>query len=480
MEDFISLSLKKAELNDVDFAECRFFGYEVEELRIRNGQIDNLMRAKDIGYGIRVLKNGAWGFASTAIIDKSILPEIVEAAVKEAEATSRIIKNPVQLTDEPIIKDTYETSFKIDPFEVDIEDKIEILKNADSIMAEKGNSIKVRENSMYFAKININYGNSEGTLISQQELFSGAGCSATAIEKDNQNRNIMLFDMRGYEYIDMFNFEKTSDQIATEAIILATEAIAPKPQKTTFILEPYQLGLTIHESCGHPSELDRVLGWEADFAGTSFLTLDKLGSNYQYGSEKVNLICDPTMPYVLGHEKYDHEGVKTKKFYVVKEGIFNDYQSDRQTAKLIGKEYSNGNARVDRYNRFPLIRMSNLYLEPDPQGPKNVDELISETKEGIYGINWKSHSIDDKRMNFQFAVQIAYEIKNGELGKPLKNTIYQAATPEFWGGLDMMTKEWRIDGHGPVCGKGAPYMQSMWISHGGPWSRFQGVSIFSG
>ncbi|MFX0105760.1 MAG: TldD/PmbA family protein [Candidatus Hodarchaeota archaeon] len=480
MEDFITLALKKAESKGVDFAECRFFGYEKEEITVRNGQIETLKRSKDIGYGIRVLKNGAWGFSSTAIIDKSTLNDILGTAIKEAKATSRIIKRPVELTEEPIIKDKYETPFKIDPFTVDLKDKIEILKKADSIMAEKGNPIKVRENSMYFTKINLDYGNTEGTLISEQELFSGCSCSATAIENDNQNRNIMLFEMRGYEYIDMFDFEKTSDHIASEAIILATKAIAPKPQKATFVLEPFQLGLTIHESCGHPSELDRVLGWEADFAGTSFLTLDKLGTNYQYGSEKVNLVCDPTMPNVLGHEKYDHEGVKTKKFHIVKDGIFNDYQSDRQTAKLIGQKHSNGNARIDGYNRFPLIRMSNLYLEPDPEGPKNIDKLISETKEGIYGIHWKSHSIDDKRINFQFAVQIAYEIKNGELGRPLKNTIYQAATPEFWGGLDMMTSDWKIEGHGPICGKGAPHMQSMWISHGGPWSRFQGVNIFSG
>jgi TldD protein len=480
MEDFIALSIKKAESNNVDFAEFRFFGYDIEQIEVRNGQIETLKRSKDIGYGIRVLKNGAWGFASTAIVETSTIDEIVRTAVKEAEATSRKIKRPVELTQEPIIKDKYETPFKIDPFNVDIEEKLEILKNADSIMAEKGDVIKVRENGMDFVKINLEYGNSEGTLISEQELFSGCICSATAIANDNQNRMRMLYEMRGFEYIDNFDFEKTSEQIASEAIILATEAIAPKPQKTTFILEPFQLGLTIHESCGHPSELDRVLGWEADFAGTSFLTLDKHGSNYKYGSEKVNLVCDPTMPNVLGHEKYDHEGVKTKKFYVVKEGIFNDYQSDRQTAKIIGQDHSNGNARIDRYNRFPLVRMSNLYLEPDSDGPKDVNELIKETKEGIYGVDWKSHSIDDKRINFQFAVQIAYEIKNGELGKPLKNTIYQAATPEFWGGLDMMTQEWKIEGHGPVCGKGAPYMQSMWVSHGGPWSRFQGVNIFSG
>ena len=480
MEDFIALSLKKAESNNVDFAEFRFFKSEIEQIAVRNGQIETLKRGKDLGYGIRVLKNGAWGFASTANVERSTIDEIVRTAVKEAEATSRNIKHPVELTQEPIIKDKYETPFKIDPFNVGIEEKLEVLKKADSIMAENGDVIKVRENGMDFVKINLEYGNSEGTLISEQELFSGCICSATAIANDNQNRNRMLYEMRGFEYIDMFDFEKTSEQMASEAIILATEAIAPKPQKTAFILEPFQLGLTIHESCGHPSELDRVLGWEADFAGTSFLTLDKLGANYQYGSEKVNLVCDPTMPNVLGHEKYDHEGVKTKKFYVVKEGIFNDYQSDRQTAKIIGQEHSNGNARIDRYNRFPLVRMSNLYLEPDSDGPKDINELIKETKAGIYGIDWKSHSIDDKRINFQFSVQIAYEINNGEVGKPLKNTIYQSATPEFWGGLDLMTQDWKIEGHGPVCGKGAPYMQSMWISHGGPWSRFQNVNIFSG
>ncbi|MHA1303432.1 MAG: TldD/PmbA family protein [Candidatus Heimdallarchaeaceae archaeon] len=480
MEEIIEKAIEKAELKGASFAEARIFSFDNESLSIRNGQIETIGRNHDKGYGVRVIKNGAWGFASSAEIDIQTIDNVVNAAIKEAEATSRMIRKPVELTEEPIIKDVYKTPYKINPFDVDIEEKLEILKKADSIIAEKGDIIKVRINGMSFYKFYFDYGNSEGTRISQEELFTGASSSATAIANDNQNRNISNYEMRGFEFIDMFDFEKTAEKVAKEAIILATEAVAPKPQKTAFILEPYQLGLTIHESCGHPSELDRVLGWEADFAGTSFLTLDKLGQNYQYGSEKVNLVNDPTIPYVLGHEKYDHEGVQTKGFYVIKNGIFNDYQSDRQTAKLIGKEHSNGNARIARYNRVPLVRMSNLYLEPDPEGPKDLDELIAETKEGIYGVHWKSHSIDDKRINFQFSVQIAYEIKNGEIVRPLKNTIYQAATPEFWGGLDMMTKEWRIEGLGPSCGKGAPHMQAMWVSHGGPYSRFQGVNIFSG
>jgi TldD protein len=480
MDDIIAKAISKAENLGASFAEVRAFGYKYETVSTRDGQIESCGIYDDKGYGVRVIKNGAWGFASTAVINESTVNDITTLAIKEAEATSKVQKNPIVLTDEPIIKDKYKTPFKINPFDVPVEDKIEILKLSDEIIMEKGDIIKSRSNSMSFYNVFLEYGNNEGTRISQEELFTGATVSVIAIADDNQSRSEGLYEMRGYEYIDKFDFEAKSDQIASEAVILATKAKAPKPQKTNFILEPYQLGLTIHESCGHPTELDRVLGWEADFAGTSFLTLDKFESNYKYGSEKVNLVCDPTMPYVLGHEKYDHEGVATKKFDVVREGIFKGYQSDRQTAKIVGLENSNGNARIARYNRVPLVRMSNLYLEPDSEGPKTIDGLIEETDKGIYGVGWKSHSIDDKRINFQFAVQIAYEIKNGEIVGPLKNTIYQAATPEFWGGLDLMTQEWAIEGLGPNCGKGAPHMQAMWISHGGPHSRFKDVSIFTG
>lgn len=480
MDDIIAKALKKAEQKGASFAEVRIFGYDYEDITFRNGQIENCGTYANLGYGVRVIYNGAWGFASSAVIKEHTIESVVSEAIKEAKATSRTTKNPVELSEEPVIKDKYETPYEKDPRNVPLEDKLEILKKADSIMAEFSDAIKIRTNSMNFYDVYLDYGNSEGTRITEREKFSGASSLATAVANDNQSRNISGFEMRGWEYINMFDFEKSAKQAAEEAVLLATEAVAPKAQKTAFILEPYQLGLTIHESTGHPTELDRVLGWEADFAGTSFLTLDKFGKGYKYGSELVDLVCDPTMPYVLGHEKYDHEGVATKPFHVVKEGIFQEYQTDRQTAKLVGLDHSNGNARIARYNRLPLIRMSNLYLEPSTDGPKNLDELIAETDEGIYGINWKSHSIDDKRVNFQFSVQLAYEIKNGELGKPLKNVIYQATTPEFWGGLDMKTQEWKIDGLGPSCGKGAPDMQAMWISHGGPWARFQDVNIFSG
>ena len=285
--------------------------------------------------------------------------------------------------------------------------------------------------------------------------------------------------MSGFEFVKEFNFEKEANRVGTEAILLVNEAENCPNGKTSFILEPSQLGLTIHESTGHPTELDRVMGFEADFAGTSFLTTDKLGTNYRYGSDIVNLVCDPQMPGVNGHYKYDDEGVEAKKFHIIEGGIFKNFMTDRETAKEIGLDHSFGNARISNYNRIPIIRMSNLYLEPDPNGPKDIEELITETRNGIYGLTWKSHSIDDKRINFQFSTELGWLIENGEKTKSLKNVCYNAATPEFWGNCDMITKESRIYGMGPICGKGVP-IQGMWVSHGGGWTRFQNINTFAG
>ena len=241
------------------------------------------------------------------------------------------------------------------------------------------------------------------------------------------------------------------------------------------ILEPYQLGLTIHESCGHPAELDRVLGYEADFAGTSWLTPEKL-NKLQYGNEKINITQDPSMPDVLGHFMYDDEGFQAKAVPVIKEGKFVGYETDREHASLIGLERSSGNSKADEFFNVPIIRMNNLYLESDPNGYDNVEDMISDTKDGIYGLNWKSHSIDDKRLNFQFATQIGYRIENGEITKPLKNVTYQAITPEFWGACSGLTKNREIYGM-PDCGKGSPAMQVGYVSHGGPWGRFENVMM---
>ncbi|MHA2246770.1 MAG: TldD/PmbA family protein [Candidatus Hodarchaeales archaeon] len=477
-QDFLDKCLTETENVDVSFAEARIFSKMNERINMKKGYVEEARSTFEQGFNVRIILNGAWGYATSSRLNEADIPLVVKQAIDVAKASSLKLRKPVTLTEEPIITDTYITPFKIDPFEANIEEKIELLKLADSTMREAGEQIKVTESEIDSHKIKLFFANSEGTKINQEQTYVGCTVRATAVGMEVQRRSSRDYQMRGFELTQDFDFEAEATRVAKEALILINKAENCPSGKTAFILEPDQLGLTIHESTGHPTELDRVMGFEADFAGTSFLTVDKLGTNYRYGSEIVNLVCDPQMPQVNGHYKYDDEGVETKRFYIVENGIFKNYMTDRETAHEIGYKNSFGNARMSNYNRIPMVRMSNLILESDPQGPKDIDELIAETKRGIFGHTWKSHSIDDKRINFQFSTELGWLIENGELKKPLKNVCYNAATPEFWNNCDMITQASQIFGHGPVCGKGIP-MQGMWVSHGGGWARFQGVNLFA-
>ncbi|MFW9779768.1 MAG: TldD/PmbA family protein [Candidatus Heimdallarchaeota archaeon] len=460
------------------YGDARVFSTMDETNVLKNGNIEEANTLLQKGFNVRVIHKGAWGYASSSNLNEDRIPIIVKQAFKVAKASSQKLRKSVVLTEEPIITDKYITPFTLDPFEVDMEEKLELLGAADSAMKDASEQIKVRVSGLTASRKRLFFGNTEGSLIEQQQTYSGCQVRATAIGTEVQSRSSGDFQMRGFEFAREFEWSEEAMRVANDALILANEAENCPKERTTFILEPFQLGLTIHESTGHPTELDRVMGFEADFAGTSFLTLDKLGQNYKYGSELVNIICDPQTPDVLGHYKYDDEGVETKRFPVIEKGIFKNYMTDRETAHEIGLEHSLGNSRIANYNRIPLVRMSHLYLEPDPNGPRDVEEMIEETENGIYGLSWKSHSIDDKRINFQFSTQIGWLIENGELTKPLKNVCYNAKTPEFWGECDMITREDKYYGT-PNCGKGVP-MQVMWVSHGGGWARFQNVNLFAG
>ncbi|MHA2369347.1 MAG: TldD/PmbA family protein, partial [Candidatus Hodarchaeales archaeon] len=357
----------------------------------------------------------------------------------------------------------------------------DILRNADEIIRESGDQIRVSRTFIDAFRIRAFLGNTEGSRINQEQTFVGVAVQATAIGTDVQTRFSGNYLMRGFEYANSeFNFEEEAERVGKEALLLINEAKKCPEEKTSLILGPHQLGLTIHESTGHPTELDRVMGFEADFAGTSFLTTDKFGSNYRYGSDIVNLVCDPTLKYGLGSIRYDDEGVQTKRFHIVENGIFKNYMTDRELAYELGYQHSFGNARMANYNRLPIIRMGNLHLEPDPEGPKDIDELIAETPNGVYADFNKSWSIDDKRVNFQFGTEMGWRIKNGEKADLLKNVNFNAMTPEFWASCDRITKTAQfVANSAPNCGKGKP-MQSMWVSHGGGWARFQNTSVFSG
>ena len=325
----------------------------------------------------------------------------------------------------------------------------------------------------------IKFFSSDGNKIEQRIMMIGANVTAVGVGTEGpQTRNIDMNETGGWEAVERYDFMKSASTVKKEAIELVTTAEkCPKDFKGTLILDPWQLGLTIHESCGHPSELDRVLGYEADFAGTSWLTPEKINT-LKYGNELVNITQDPTISGVLGHFKYDDEGVKARPVSIIKDGIFVGYQSDREYAAMLGLKQSSGNSRADNYDDVPIIRMNSLYLESPKgnEGYKSIDELIADTPDGIYGIRYKSHSIDDKRLNFQFSTQIGYRIEHGEITKTLKDISYQAITPEFWGACSGLTRTSELHGH-PNCGKGSPNMQIGYVAHGGPWGRFENVHI---
>ena len=276
---------------------------------------------------------------------------------------------------------------------------------------------------------------------------------------------------RGYEAIDDMRLAENSERVRDEAIALLQAETCPS-KITDIILDSSQLALQVHESIGHPCELDRILGDEASFAGTSFLSLDKVGS-FKYGSPLVNVTADATIPGALGTFGYDDEGVPAQKTYLIKDGVLTGFLTSRESAGQLGQT-SNGTMRADGWNRSPLIRMTNINLLP---GDWNFEDLIADTDDGIYLETNKSWSIDDKRINFQFATEIAWEIKNGKLGKMLRRPNYTGITPEFWSSCDAICndKYWTVWGT-PNCGKGEP-MQVAHVAHGTSPSRFRNVQV---
>ena len=458
-------------------AQVRFVNLREEILSYRNGMPYNNSRRNSNGVGIRIRANNAWGFAATDDLTTTSILETAETAWKVAKSSTQVPRGArVELAAEPVYEDKYSVEIKQDPFEMDISDKLEYVKNANTALRDASPSIKMAVTNYRSQDRDIKFYSSDGNKIEQRLMFTGGQAIGTAAASgDVQNRNLQDFKSMGWEVFEEFDLIEQAKKTGEEVEILVTEAENCPSGKSTLILEPFQLGLTIHESCGHPSELDRVLGYEADFAGTSWLTPEKL-NNLQYGNEKVNITQDPSMEKVLGHFKYDDEGVQARSVPIIKEGKFVGYESDREHAALLGIERSSGNSKADNWSTVPIIRMNNLYLEADPEGYKDIDDMISDTKDGIYGLNWKSHSIDDKRLNFQFATQIGYKIENGEITKPLKNVTYQAITPDFWGATSGLTRTSKIYGL-PYCGKGSPQMQIGYVSHGGPWGRFENVNV---
>ncbi len=459
------------------YADVRVVEILDENLTVKNGTPEEVNLSQTKGFGIRVMFKGAWGFAASVDLTREEVVNVARKAVAIAKASMKAKKKPVSLQKPDVKKDTYSTPLKEDPFRVPLEDKMETLTDAERTLSEQSPLIKVSSAFFRSKQETKLFLNTEDAEIQQQINWCGGGIQAVAIKNGEVQRRSYPSSFRGnfatsgYEFFKSLELARNATRVGKEVVQLLKAERCPSAT-TDLILMGDQLALQVHESCGHPTELDRALGMEADYAGTSFLTPDKL-TTYQYGSKAVNITADATIPGGLGTFGYDDEGTPAKKVYLVQDGIFVGYQSSRETAALLGLEESSGGMRADSPLAIPLIRMTNINLGP---GEWKAEELVEETKAGILMQTNRSWSIDDKRLNFQFGTEIGWLIKNGSKEKIVKNPTYTGITPEFWGSCDAVSKDdWTMWGT-PNCGKGVPG-QVMYVGHGCGTARYKKIRV---
>ena len=476
--DHAKKGLEAARAAGADYADTRVVTEETESLTVRDQVVEGMDRSTSTGIGIRVLVAGHWGFASTArSSDPGEVRRTAELAVRIAKAAARQPGEPVQLAEvEPAVA-TWSSPMQDDPFTVPLEEKLALLMEASRRMqGVKG--VTFAEAGLDFYRRKTAFVSSEGAEIRQTIVNSGGGIEAVAIAGGEMQRRSFPNSFRGHitaagwEHIRTLRLIEESERTATEAVELLTAADCPS-ERTTLILDSGQMELQIHESIGHPIELDRVLGMEEAYAGTSFLTPDDRGT-LRYGSDIVNITADATLPGGLGTFAFDDEGVAAQSTSVIRDGVFQNFMSSRETATTIGLPASSGTMRADGWGNLPLIRMTNVSIEP---GEGSLSDLIGDTDDGVFMTTNQSWSIDDKRVNFQFGCEMAWRIRNGKLAEPLKNPNYAGITTEFWGSCDAIAgrEEWVLWGT-PNCGKGQPGQVAR-TGHGASPARFRDVQV---
>jgi TldD protein len=476
MKELIGNILGLAKLKRVTYADIRIVRRQREEIAVKNGSADLLTFDEDFGCGIRILYQGSWGFACSSKVNKKEMEAVFGKALSIARASSKAKGRGILMPPAFPSINRYQTPVSIDPFKVSLETKLNLLIGADGVI-RKNKKVKISEAFMGSYKTEKIFASTEGSYIEQEITECGAGIAATAIQEgDVQVRSYPNsfrgnFATRGYEWIENMQIGGHAERVAGEAEQLLSAKACPS-KTTTLLLDGSQLALQIHESIGHPIELDRILGTEASYAGSSFVTPEMVGK-FRYGSEKVNVTADATILGGLGSFGFDDEGVKAQSVPILSNGVLVNLLTSRETAPLIGKE-SNGTMRADGWNRAPLIRMTNINLEP---GDWTFENMIADTEDGLFLCTNRSWSIDDQRINFQFGCEIGWEIKNGKLGEMIKNPTYTGITPQFWNSCDAIANRnsWQMWGT-PSCGKGEPG-QIAHVGHGAAPARFRNVQV---
>ncbi|MHC5209560.1 MAG: TldD/PmbA family protein [Planctomycetota bacterium] len=458
-------ALDVARRSGASWGDVRLALVEREELAVRNGEVAGLEQDETTGFGVRVMLDGAWGFASGCELTEAEVDRVAALAVALAKAGRQAGPGRHRWADEPAWKDRWTSTWLIDPFTVPLDDKLDLLMRADAILREKP-EITATSCTLSFRRETQTFLSTAGARIDQVILRSGGGISATAHEDgETQTRSYPAtfggqYMAAGWELIESFDLVAHAERVREEAIELLSAEACPVGEKD-IILSGDQIALQIHESVGHATELDRVQGWEANLAGTSFVDTGKLAEGFRYGSPHVNLVCDATVPGGLATVGYDDDGVRSQRWHLVRDGEFVGYQTSRDTAHFEGSEHSRGCSRAEGPLHVPIVRISNLSLSP---GTWSLRDLVADTEDGIWMAGVKCWSIDQ-------------EIKDGKRGRLFKNPTYQGLTPTFWGACDAICDHahWTLWGV-PNCGKGQP-MQTAEMSHGAAPARFRKIAV---
>ncbi|HIK11122.1 MAG TPA: TldD/PmbA family protein [Oscillatoriaceae cyanobacterium M33_DOE_052] len=480
--DLSTLAIDLIRAAGCEYGDIRLCSYRNQNFTARDRSLSHLADNVGSGFGVRVLLNGAWGFAASHRQTPQEITRIVALAVDIAKASHLTQLNPVRLAPVPIQRDRYITPIEIDPFLVPISEKTQLLLGInEKLLAYREKGIKKAHSFLRFAREDKTFASTEGTLIEQTiyRTYSGFGCTAVA-NGDAQSRSYERPPLNiGYEHIDKSDLLSQTDRVAEEAIEKVHAPVGPSGIRSTLILKPSNLFLTIHESVGHPTELDRVYGYESNFAGTSFATTDKL-NKLQYAAPWVNFKCDRTQPAGRGTMGYDDEGVPAQEWYVVKDGILVDYLTDRETAYRLGRNTSNGCAYADSWANVPMVRIPNLGLEPGADGGSHtatLADMIADTEEGILIDGIGSFSIDQQRRNFQFGGDAFWKVEKGRIVGMLKNVTYQGMTVDFWNSIDAIGTAAELEQCGTdMCGKGEP-MQIAQMTHACVPVRVRNIQI---
>ena len=477
MKELTDFALDLAESQGADYADVRIVDQRRNVVYVRGRSVKMIEDTQSFGYSVRVLIDGAWGLASNTVLNKDDLGDTVRTAVETAKASGRVPRDqPSEMAPASGHQDTCEGPCEEDPFSIPNSEKADVLLQACSTMMDVENVV-LAHGALDCIKMRRVIANTDGSYLDLTNHFTSPHLEATAVEGDESQSRSFQGGARqaGFEYVRRADLPGNAKKWAEQAVAKTTAEESPKGVMD-LVLDPNNLALTMHESVGHPTESDRVLGWEANMAGRSFVELSDLGS-LRYGSDLVNLTANNRLEDGVGSWFYDDDGVEMQKFPIVKDGILRNLSLTRETAPLLGFERSNGCCRADSFSHFPINRIPNLYMEPGEDDTITPEDLIADVERGVYIEGMGSFSIDQMRRNFQFGGDMFWLIENGKKVRPLKRVTYQAQTQDFWQSCDGIAGPDYWSPHGVMnCGKGEP-MQVMFMTHGASYARFRGINV---